>query len=562
MNSVLHVGNIAHNAYFNELILRKKGRSGCVVHHDAYHFASCPQWLKLSNRGINRISLGDDNFPNFFQFEKSEELVPDFFYQGPSYQVFGCLYSLCTNKFDINNELYKSSRSLMDFARYKCIYKKNHTECFEVWDDEIFAQSLIDLNVHKSWIKVLNEGFRLDKYRYQFVAHLNILCGLKLKLVHLPQSQTYINYMINFFKNNLKIKTSNNFDSSHESLRFLKESMLNIDFLKALGIVQISENIYDPTKREDLKELDTLPYHKTIPYWDCIRSFFDFNIFYGSHAIIPSLSINGKTYAAYEHGTIRSIPFQNNDIGRLTKYAYENAKVVMITNADYIYAKKRLEFNTQNIVYIPHGFDDESCTNFLNVFKKAKQKNDIIKFFAPARHDWVNGDDGHSKGNEIIVKAAKKLVEGEQTNFLVTMLEYGSDIQVTKNLIQQLKLNAHFEWKHTMTREEMWSFYLNSNAVLDQFYIPAIGQIGVETIALGVRLVNADNGSMDKFFGEKSPILAANTPEELAKQMLNIMADPDDMSGVGDYGRAWFARHHSMDAIGSKLDRAIEILKS
>ena len=175
-----------------------------------------------------------------------------------------------------------------------------------------------------------------------------------------------------FFKNNLKIKTSNNFDSSHESLRFLKESMFNIDFLKALGIVQISENIYDPTKREDLKELDTLPYHKTIPYWDCIRSFFDFNIFYGSHAIIPSLSINGKTYAAYEHGTIRSIPFQNNDIGRLTKYAYENAKVVMITNADYIYAKKRLEFNTQNIVYIPHGFDDESCTNFLNVFKKMK----------------------------------------------------------------------------------------------------------------------------------------------------------------------------------------------
>mgnify|MGYP001200855284 CR=1 FL=1 len=75
MRSVLHVGNIAHNAYFNELILRKMGRSGCVVHHDAYHFASCPQWLKLSDQGIDRESLGDDFFPNFFQFKKSEELA-------------------------------------------------------------------------------------------------------------------------------------------------------------------------------------------------------------------------------------------------------------------------------------------------------------------------------------------------------------------------------------------------------------------------------------------------------------------------------------------------------
>lgn len=561
MRSVLHVGNIAHNAYFNELILRKMGRSGCVVHHDAYHFASCPQWLKLSDQGIDRESLGDDFFPNFFQFKKSEELAPDFFFQGPSYQVFGCLYSLCTNKFDVNNELYKSSRSLMDFARYKCIYKKNYTESFEVWDDKIFAQSLIDLNVHKSWVKDLNEGFRLDKYRYQFVDHLNIISGYKLKLVNIPLSLTYINDTINYFKNPLKTKTSNNIFSLYESLGFLKESMLNPDFLKMLGIVQISEDTYDPTQREDIKVLNTTPYHQTMPYWDYIRCYFDFNIFYGPHAIIPSLSMNSKPYAAYEHGTIRSIPFQDNDLGRLIKHAYENADVIMITNADYFSAKKRLEFDVQKIVYIPHGFDDNSCTNFLNGFEKSKRKKDIIKFFAPARHDWVNGDDGNSKGNEIIVKAAKKLVEGGKTNFLVTMLKYGSDVQATKNLIQQLDLETYFEWKPTMTREELWSFYLNSNAVLDQFYIPAIGQIGVESLALGSRLINADNGSITKFFGYKSPILAANTFEELANKMNIIISDPDDESGVGKYARSWFIKNHSSDSIGLKLERAMKILE-
>lgn len=347
-----------------------------------------------------------------------------------------------------------------------------------------------------------------------------------------------------------------------KSRLFLKKFMSDLNFMKALGIVQISEDIYDPTQREDLKGLNTHPYHQVMPYWDCIRSFFDFHIFYGAHAIFPSLSISRTPYAAYEHGTIRSIPFQDNDFGRLIKHAYENADVVMITNADYFNAKKRLEFDAQKILYIPHGFDDNSCIDFLNKFKKCTDKNNIVKFFAPARHDWVNGDDGNSKGNDIIVKAAKKLIGDGQSNFLVIMLDYGNDVQATKNLIEQLELKAYFEWKPTMTRKELWTFYLNSNAVLDQFYIPAIGQIGVETIALGVRLINADDGSMTKFFGEKSPILSANTPEEVAKQMLNIMADPDDKLGVGDCGRAWFSRNHSSNAIGSKLNRVIELLES
>jgi hypothetical protein len=66
VKSVLHVGNIAHNAYFNELILRESGRSGCIINFDLYHFASCPQWLKLSKLETDRKLLGDDFFPNFF----------------------------------------------------------------------------------------------------------------------------------------------------------------------------------------------------------------------------------------------------------------------------------------------------------------------------------------------------------------------------------------------------------------------------------------------------------------------------------------------------------------
>jgi hypothetical protein len=316
--------------------------------------------------------------------------------------------------------------------------------------------------------------------------------GLKLEPVNLPLPLTYINtinflnptfetqglyqrMVRSFFKIRKSVKSfltppTSPQKTKDKSRLILKKFMSDLNFMKALGIVKISEDIYDPTQREDLKGLNTHPYHQVMPYWDCIRSFFDFHIFYGGHALLPSLSITRKPYAAYEHGTIRGIPLQDNDFGRLIKHAYENANVVMITNADYFNAKKRLEFDAQKIVYIPHGFDDTSCIDFLNKFKKCTDKNNIVKFFAPSRHDWVNGNDGNSKGNEIIVKAAKKLVDDRKANFLVTMLEYGSDVQATKNLIQQLELEAYFEWNPTMSRKELWTFCLNSNAVLDQFY--------------------------------------------------------------------------------------------
>jgi glycosyltransferase involved in cell wall biosynthesis len=571
MKSVLHVGNIAHNAYFNNLILRNKGQGGCVVHPDAYHFASCPEWLILGDQGVTRAMLGDDYFPNFFQFEKSDTLRPEWFFQGPSYQVFACLYSLGKARWNTKNKEYRSSRTLMDYLRYKCIYRKDYAASMAFLTKTEFSQSLKDLNVHASWITWLKKGFKLDQKRQRFIAYINTILGSELSAENLPFLKSYLEYTVSAcFSSTWMTRKERVFllpsarskRIKRRAAHLIRWSLRNPEKLKTLGLLGITEETYDPAQRSDLAHLSTAPYGQIIPFWDCINEFFKHRIFYGAQAIFPAMSIKGLPYAAYEHGTIRSLPFQDNDYGRLIKNAYENANVVMITNADYVKAKRRLEFDPEKIVYIPHGFDDDACLGFLNSFKKEPRIGNQVRFFAPARHAWVDGDDGHSKGNELIVHAVQELTSQGHTNFCVTMLEYGADVVATKKLIQDLSLGDYFEWHPTMTRGELWKWYANSDAVLDQFYIPAIGQIGVEAIALGARLINADNGSMTEFFGDPSPILSANTAHEVAEQMRTVLNDPDDTAGMGDYGRAWFARNHSSQAIGSKLEKTLSLLEN
>jgi len=576
MNFTLHVGNIAHNAYFNELNLRREGKEGCVAVFDAYHFASCPEWLALSKEGVDKDSLGDDFFPNFFQFPKSTKLRPDWFIQGPQLQLLACIYTLYSKHESKSQDVCDLSRALLDFQRFKCIAAQDYSETHVEWTLDHFQQKTKDLTVDESWFSWLKIGFELEQKRVKFLQWFNEISVVQYELIHLPMSIHVFEPVLKTHKAVLKkykethstyfieeiIEEITKYFSSKRREKIIY-NLDNIDNLIALGIISISDVLYDLSLREDLdglKDLNTLPYAATLPYWDRVRELFEHHIFYGPHVVLPGLSLTKMPYAAYEHGTIRSLPFEDSDLGRLIRYGFERADVVMITNADYMKAKPRLEFDPEKIVYIPHGFDDQSCLEFKQSYQKQKSVNDTINFFAPARHTWTNGDDGNSKGNQYIVQAVAELVAQGTTNFCVLMIEYGADVDATKNLIEELAVKAFFVWRDTMTREELWVNYLNSHAVLDQFYIPAIGQIGVETLALGCRLINADDGSLAEYFESPSPILPGNSVPEIVERMQSIIEDPDDLKGLGKEAVRWFEENHSESAITQKLIRTLNLL--
>ncbi|GIQ75842.1 glycosyltransferase [Bradyrhizobium sp. RD5-C2] len=80
---VLHIGNIANNAYNNALIQRRFGIEADVICYNYYHVMGCPEWEAASFDGNV-----DNMFPDWWATELGGWRRPDWFVQGP---VLDCL---------------------------------------------------------------------------------------------------------------------------------------------------------------------------------------------------------------------------------------------------------------------------------------------------------------------------------------------------------------------------------------------------------------------------------------------------------------------------------------
>ena len=70
---------------------------------------------------------------------------------------------------------------------------------------------------------------------------------------------------------------------------------------------------------------------------------------------LPMLLAPGRPYFAFEHGTMRNLPFENSAWGRLLALAYDQADACIITNPDCIASALRL--GLCNFRSMPHPID-------------------------------------------------------------------------------------------------------------------------------------------------------------------------------------------------------------
>ena len=64
---ILHIGNIANNAYYNAEILNKSGNTNHVIAYDYYHVMGLPEWNDTS---FNE-NFGDSYFPDYWKIKNS-----------------------------------------------------------------------------------------------------------------------------------------------------------------------------------------------------------------------------------------------------------------------------------------------------------------------------------------------------------------------------------------------------------------------------------------------------------------------------------------------------------
>ena len=281
---------------------------------------------------------------------------------------------------------------------------------------------------------------------------------------------------------------------------------------------------------------------------------FDFVQAYATYTAIPFL-VGHRDYIAYEHGTIRNIPFHKTDEGRLCTASYRKAAIVCITNTDNLNAVKELQLEPSRIVCLPHAFNSKKLESFCSEMAHvAVGHSEPIVFMLPSRQHWKNEDKDDAnlaKGSERVFYALRNIKDSGRTCRL-RAIEWGRDLERSKTLVEELGIEEMVEWLLPMKKRKLWTTYMQSHAVLDQFEAPAIGGVTFEAMMLGRRVItHLDTEQNEIFFGEAPPVLKASTIDEITAAMAAVIEDPSDCAQLGAECQAWMKKYHSADRIMS-----------
>jgi glycosyltransferase involved in cell wall biosynthesis len=270
---------------------------------------------------------------------------------------------------------------------------------------------------------------------------------------------------------------------------------------------------------------------------------------YATHATLPLIATPERPFVAYEHGTLRELPFEPTWRGRLLSLAYRRAGRVIITNADVISSAHRL--GLENTTFVPHPVDETKYTpgpSRLGDELRAAGAGPIL--LAPARQDW------REKRNDVVVQALAELTR-DHPNALLLLGDWGEDAPRTRALVEQLGVGRNVRWTKPVAKLILIDHYRAADVVLDQFTFGTFGGIAPEAMACERPVVMAfDRALHDWCFPVPPPIIDARDERTAAEALRRLAADPGERARVGREGRAWVERHHGWRLVAER-QRAI-----
>jgi hypothetical protein len=597
---VLHIGNIANNAYNNALIQRRFGIEADTICYNYYHVMGCPEWEAVGFEG--RV---DNMFPDWWDTQLGGWQRPNWFVQGPVRECLSYLraknagdeaaanyfwtllqakyweildgiafaggrrrppmpkflaqaISVASQYFDFKAQERVKSFHLNGSERTSSVAKSARPSPLALVY-RFFLTKTVFVHLRREADTGTSTGFEFDLAVWRFQRRLRGLpCfGFEFSSDFFRRSDDGIGYLkrkasIGAGKG-LREPSTNPAASSDlikkPEFRFLEqygEVRDNRALLRTAILGRVLRQ-FRQFPAEVLQSVDDFAstvanqFADVLEYYDVIQG-------YSTDGFIPF--INGfKNYACYEHGTLREIPFEKSHDGITCSSSYENAAFSFVTNSDVLPSVKRLKLERTRTVYLPHAFDDRKVSDFLSKLEVTKQASTTPTFFSPTRHHWHTAPVSMQKGNDVFLNATARIARTNR-NFRITLVEWGVDVQRSKDLIRSLGIEDMVVWRPTLNKAELWQVYWSCDAVVDQFMIPAMGGVTFEAMALGRRVITRiDEAQAAEFFGVAPPCLMADCVESCAARMFEVLDDPSDEAGRGNAARVWFKRFHSTQRV-------------
>ncbi|OKO82809.1 hypothetical protein AC628_04080 [Bradyrhizobium sp. NAS96.2] len=101
---MLHLGNIANNAFNNARIQRQHGIDAYVIAYENYHIMACPEWEEAAFEG----DLGDPFFPDWTKVDLGGYQRPRWFASGPLKLCCSMIAAEVGGRSDLADEIRRS----------------------------------------------------------------------------------------------------------------------------------------------------------------------------------------------------------------------------------------------------------------------------------------------------------------------------------------------------------------------------------------------------------------------------------------------------------------------
>ncbi len=508
---VLHIGNIANNAYLNAKILNRYGLECDVMCNDYYHIMGCPEWEE-ADFDANYLN---ETKPDWRTVDLHGFKRPDWFVQAP--------IEICYK--------YLAMRSSMVHKGYG-----DATEQL--------------LNYYNIGIGLLEPKLGLSKRIYHFIRYrseiehairnkLSLITGVDERS-SLIATASYIAIIFAHIARKLfyAVEMISNDTSSQDIER-------QIDTI----VKRFREHL------EELTRDDFAPVMHYLSKNSIVMKKYDIIHAYATYGIVPQLM--QCPYVAYEHGTIRNIPFQATPEGRLCYVSYKMADHVFITNADNIKSVKKLGIEKYSFVPHPINEDHIACAQEISDLKLslAQRFNANFIAFHPSRQHWdETRHPDWEKGNDIFIKGLARFIREVNPRGAAIFVDWGQMVAESKQLLEELGIGGRVLWLPPLPNREMIRYIHATDVVADQFYLGAFGSTMPKALACGKPSLLYLNEDLHNWcFDEMPPVINCSNPEDVFQGLKRLYEDSHWTSQLSADGRRWYEKYHSNKVIVERL---------
>lgn len=300
-----------------------------------------------------------------------------------------------------------------------------------------------------------------------------------------------------------------------------------------------------PDRDDALEPADLAPYRWPAHLWDEVFAHYDIIQAYSTDPIRPLLA--GRRCFAFEHGTLRDIPFQRNGQGRITCLGYRFAEHVFVTNFDC--HDNAAWLAPGRFTLINHPYDEDQAIGIRGWERLraelCRQLNADTLFFFPTRHDWVAGTGYADKANDVFLNA---FVRMRHQGFRVGLVlcEWGANVSQSKALLQNGGCSANVLWNAPMAIVRFMRTARASDFVVDQFKLGAMGGIAVRAMMASVPVIShLDEREVLRQYPELPPILNCRTTDQIVACVRPLLEQPHALEERGAASRRWIEKHHA-----------------